>query len=251
MSSIIRRRMVSLRTFSSPAPLLDFLAPNFIRTATITTSAAARSQEANTSSTKPKPSTKPRNALTEAQQKYLERAIRVNQAGELAAVLIYAAQTPLVTRSHPYLRPLMKHMYDQEVGHFTTFNALLTKHRIRPTYMWPLWRVAASFLGWSTAALGREAAMACTEAVETTIGEHYNGQVRNLLAIMKDIEDKGEDVGEEFRQLLKDLKRIRDEEVEHLDHAIEEHAREAPAYPLLSTVIQNGCKGAIWLSERT
>lgn len=104
--------------------------------------------------------------------------LRVNHAGELAATLIYTAQTPIVARSHPQLRPLMKRMYDQEAGHFETFKALLAKHRVRPTAMYPVWKVAATVLGWSTAVMGREAAMACTEAVETEIGHHYNGQVR-------------------------------------------------------------------------
>ena len=68
----------------------------------------------------------------------------------------------------------MKHMLDQEKGHFDTFNHLLAKHRIRPTIMYPAWTVASTVLGWGTGILGREAAMACTEAVETVIGEHYD-----------------------------------------------------------------------------
>ncbi|TVY38870.1 5-demethoxyubiquinone hydroxylase, mitochondrial, partial [Lachnellula occidentalis] len=75
----------------------------------------------------PAPSSKP---LTQAQRDFLSRALRVNQTGELAAVLIYAAQTPVVAAAHPHLRPLMKHMYDQEVGHFVTWNSLLARHRV-------------------------------------------------------------------------------------------------------------------------
>ena len=144
----------------------------------------------------------------------------------------------------------MQHMYSQEAGHFSTFNALLARHRIRPTAMYPVWKVAASALGWGTAMLGREAAMACTEAVETEIGTHYNGQVRVLLAWMRDMEDKGEEVGEELRDLVGELKRIRDEELEHLDTAVEEDSREAKGWPVLNTIIRGGCRGAIWVSER-
>ena len=141
-------------------------------------------------------------------------------------------------------------MYSQEAGHFSTFNSLLAKHRIRPTAMYPIWTAAASTLGWVTGLMGREAAMACTEAVETEIGGHYNGQVRVLLSWLKEMEEKGEEVGEELRDLVNTLKRIRDEELEHLDEAVGEGAKEARPYELLNRVIRSGCKGAIWISER-
>lgn len=141
-------------------------------------------------------------------------------------------------------------MYDQEAGHFKYFNEILAKHRIRPTAMYPAWQVAATALGWTTAIMGREAAMACTEAVETEIGEHYNAQVRELLAWVKDMEDRGEEVGEELNELVKNIRRIRDEELEHLDHAVEHDAKEARPYELLTGVIRGGCRAAIWVSER-
>lgn len=144
----------------------------------------------------------------------------------------------------------MKHMYDQEAGHFSTFNALLAKHRVRPTAMYPVWTVAASVLGWGTALLGREAAMACTEAVETEIGGHYNGQVRILLDMINKMEAAGEEVGEELQDLVNKIRTIRDEELEHLDHAVDNDARQAVPHELLTGVIRAGCKGAIWVSER-
>lgn len=188
--------------------------------------------------------------LSVEQRKYLESALRVNQAGELAATRIYTAQTPGIVQSHPHLRPLMKHMYDQEAGHFDTFNKLLAKHRIRPTAMYPVWQAAASFLGWGTAMMGREAAMACTEAVETAIGDHYNGQVRELFGWMQEAKARGEEVDPELVELIDTLKRIRDEELEHLDHAIDNDAKKAQPYEPLTNVIKYGCKGAIWISER-
>lgn len=188
--------------------------------------------------------------LSNEQRKFLESALRVNHAGELAATLIYTAQTPPILRSHPHLRPLMKHMYDQEAGHFKHFNHLIAKHRIRPTAMYPVWQAAASFLGWSTGVLGREAAMACTEAVETEIGEHYNAQVRELLAWEKACAEKGEEIGEEMRSMIKEIRRIRDEELEHLDHAVENDAKEAKPYELLTGIIRAGCRGAIRITEK-
>lgn len=92
--------------------------------------------------------------------------------------------------------------------------------------------------------------MACTEAVETEIGSHYNGQIRVLLQYIRKAEEKGEDIGDEIRELMGTLKRIRDEELEHLDHALEEDAREAKGWPLLNSIVRGGCRGAIWISQR-
>lgn len=144
----------------------------------------------------------------------------------------------------------MAHMYAQEAGHFVTFNELLAKHRIRPTIMYPIWSAVSSGLGWATGVMGREAAMACTEAVETEIGGHYNGQVRVLLEMAEKMEAAGEEMGEELRELISTIRRIRDEELEHLDHAVENDAKEAKPYELLTGVIRAGCRGAIWITER-
>ncbi|GJN76319.1 hypothetical protein PLICBS_010431 [Purpureocillium lilacinum] len=201
-------------------------------------------------STEPSSSPKKRKPLTKEQREFLASALRVNQAGELAATLIYTAQTPPLVRQHPHLRPLMKHMYDQEVGHFDTFNELIRRHRVRPTALYPIWSVLATGLGWSTAVMGREAAMACTEAVETEIGGHYNNQIRVLLEMITGWEAEGYEVGDEIRQLVSTLRRIRDEELEHLDHAVEHDAKKAEPHWLLTGVIRAGCRGAIWVSER-
>ncbi|KAF2449424.1 ubiquinone biosynthesis protein CAT5 [Karstenula rhodostoma CBS 690.94] len=188
--------------------------------------------------------------LSQEQHDFLDSALRVNQAGELAAVLIYAAQTPPLLRAHPHLKGLMKHMHDQEVGHFRYFNSILAKHRIRPTAMYPVWHAAATVLGWGTAVIGKEAAMACTEAVETEIGTHYNEQVRVLLDWADKLEARGETLGEELTVLIEELRRIRDEELEHLDHAVENDSKEAKPYELLTNVIRGGCRTAIWISEK-
>ncbi|OAA57698.1 catabolite repression protein CAT5 [Cordyceps fumosorosea ARSEF 2679] len=222
----------SSRTFTSAAP-------------TLLATATSPSSSSSSSST-----SKPRKPLTPEQRAFLSSALRVNQAGELAAVLIYSAQTPPLVRAHPHLRPLMQHMHDQEAGHLATFESLLARHRVRPTALYPLWSALASGLGWTTAVLGREAAMACTEAVETEIGGHYNEQIRTLLEMVAGWEAEGCEVGPEFKELIGTLRRIRDEELEHLDHAVEHDAKKADPHWLLTGVIRAGCRGAIWVSER-
>lgn len=217
---------------------------------TFASSCIRRDQEERTPASLNKPQSERKKPLSRAQKEFLDAALRVNHAGELAATLIYTSQNPPIIKAHPHLRPLMKHMYDQEAGHFKKFNEMLAKHRIRPTAMYPVWHAAATVLGWSTGVMGREAAMACTEAVETEIGGHYNDQVKELLSWFKDMEERGEEPGEELRNLVQDIRRIRDEELEHLDHAVENDAKEANPYELLTGIIRGGCRGAIWLSER-
>ncbi|KAL2819319.1 ubiquinone biosynthesis protein COQ7-domain-containing protein [Aspergillus cavernicola] len=238
------RRCPSLSCHRAVAPLLlDFLAPSALR---------HRQYHATPSyqSTETVEAPKPKYVLNKKQREFLDSALRVNQAGELAATLIYTAQTPQVVRSHPHLRPLMKHMYDQEQGHLTTFNQLIAKHLVRPTAMYPVWEAAATFLGWSTGAMGREAAMACTEAVETEIGSHYNEQVREILLWEAEAQNRGEELDDELKDMLATLRRIRDEELEHLDHAVENDSKEAQPYDPLVDVIRLGCRTAIKISER-
>jgi ubiquinone biosynthesis monooxygenase Coq7 len=65
-------------------------------------------------------------------------------------------------------------MWDQEKKHLLVMNKLREQHGVRPTMLFEVAKVAGFGLGAVTALMGREAAMACTEAVETVIGEHYD-----------------------------------------------------------------------------
>lgn len=164
--------------------------------------------------------------------------LRVDHAGEYAAVLIYRAQRAVfeARRGREALAADMGRMEAEEQVHLDRFNALLNERRVRPTVMTPLWRLAASALGAGTALIGEKAAHACTEAVESVIGEHYEDQIA-------EIADRDPELAAVFQQ-------FRDDELAHHDHAIEQGAHEAPAYPLLSAVIKAGCKAAIRISER-
>jgi ubiquinone biosynthesis monooxygenase Coq7 len=85
--------------------------------------------------------------------------------------------------------------------------------------------------------------MACTVAVEEVIGQHYDSQIRTLLA-------DGKDGMEKHKELIKVISKFRDEELHHHDTGLEHDAEKAPMYDIVSNVIKVGCKGAIWLSER-
>jgi len=50
--------------------------------------------------------------------------------------------------------------------------------------------------------------------------------------------------------LEKIITEFRDDELEHLDTAVEHDAQQAPAHALLSAVVGWGCKGAIQVAKR-
>ncbi|XP_027218406.2 5-demethoxyubiquinone hydroxylase, mitochondrial isoform X2 [Penaeus vannamei] len=168
----------------------------------------------------------------------LERIIRVDHAGELGADRIYAGQMAVLGKTS--VGPVIQHMWDQEKEHKAKFEELIPKYRVRPTVLIPIWNVAGFALGAGTALLGKEAAMACTVAVESVITDHYNSQLRELI-------HNGE---EEHKELIEVIKKFRDDEMDHHDTGLAHDAELAPAYKTMSNVIKMGCKAAVWISER-
>ena len=164
--------------------------------------------------------------------------LRVDHAGEYAAVHIYRAQRAVFEgrSGREAIAADMAEMQGQEAVHLARFEALLNAERVRPTVMTPVWRLAALALGTGTALMGETAAHACTEAVEAVIEEHYADQIAEL---------EGRDP-----DLAAELKVFRDEELAHHDHAVDHGSRETPGYGLLSSVIKAGCRAAIKISER-
>ena len=164
--------------------------------------------------------------------------LRVDHAGEYAAVHIYRAQKAVFEgrSGKDRIAADMGEMQEQEAVHLARFEALLTAEGVRPTVMTPVWRLAAMALGAGTALMGEKAAHACTEAVESVIEEHYADQIAEL---------KDRDPA-----LAAELSAFRDEELAHHDHAVAHGSREAPGYDLLSAVIKAGCRAAIRISER-
>lgn len=112
------------------------------------------------------------NSLPEESKKLLDRIIRVDHAGEYGANQIYAGQMAVLGKTSA--GNTIQHMWDQEKDHLKKFEELIPKYRVRPTAFLPLWNVAGYALGFGSALLGKEAAMACTVAVESVITDHYN-----------------------------------------------------------------------------
>jgi ubiquinone biosynthesis monooxygenase Coq7 len=189
----------------------------------------------------------------------IDRFLRVDHAGEFGADRIYAGQLavlgPKGVGSIPFMPSmgkkvsaeetgaLIQHMWDQEKEHLAAFERLIPAHRARPSALLPFWNVAGFALGAGTALIGREAAMACTVAVESVITDHYNDQIRALVAISNELT-------EGQREILDIITKCRDEEQEHHDTGLEQDAEKAPAYTLLSNAIKAGCRAAIWITEK-
>jgi len=165
----------------------------------------------------------------------IERIIRVDQAGEYGAVRIYQGQLAVLGKGPK--GDMIRHMKEQEDVHLETFSKMVSDRRVRPTALMPLWHVAGFALGAGTALLGEKAAMACTVAVEETIDEHYQAQIKKL--------------GDDEKDLRETCAKFREEELEHRDIGYAHGAENAAGYPILSRAIKFGTKLAINLSEKT
>jgi ubiquinone biosynthesis monooxygenase Coq7 len=190
----------------------------------------------NTARSTPSPITPPRPGYG-ASHRRLEEILRVDHAGELAAVHIYKGQS-MVFKDTPKreLSEQFSHMQGEEQVHLDAFEALMREKNVRPSALSPVWRLAALGLGIGTALLGEKAAHACTEAVEDVIADHYAEQITEM-----ETTDPA---------LAARLTQFREDEIGHHDRAVDQGAREATGYPLLSALIKTGCRVAIKISEK-
>lgn len=169
-----------------------------------------------------------------SKEERLQRILRVDHAGEYGAKRIYAGQLAVLGKSPS--GDIIRHMAEQEERHLKTFDDLLNQRQVRPTILHPIWHVAGFALGAATAAMGEKAAMACTEAVEEVIDEHYAAQSAEL--------------GDDEPELKEKIEEFRAEELEHRDIARDNDAAGAPGYELLTAGVKAGSRLAIWLSTR-
>ena len=164
----------------------------------------------------------------------VERMIRVDHAGEYGAARIYDGQLAVLGRSPS--APAIRRMAEQEQGHLEAFDRLVVERGVRPTALSPLWHVAGYALGVASGLMGERAAMACTVAVETVIGDHYARQAERL--------------GDDEAELRATVEEFRADELGHRDVGLEEGAEDMAGYRPFTDVVKAGTRLAIWLSER-
>ncbi len=174
-------------------------------------------------------------SVASTEKSILDEIIRVDHAGEYGATRIYDGQIAVFGKNSK-IGKTIQHMADQEQEHIEKFNELIIEKRVRPTALLPLWNVAGFTLGAGTALIGEKAAMACTVAVEKVIGEHYREQQE----LLEDDE----------KELKKTIAKFEKDELEHHDIGLEYGAEKAPAYKVMTKVIEIGCKTAIAISKK-
>lgn len=162
------------------------------------------------------------------------RILRVNHGGEHGAISIYSAQILMARLRAPDLLSFLREARAHERTHRSRFRALMPARDARPCRLMWIWAIGGSVLGLLTGLLGREAILACTEAVEETVHRHLDDQIRW---------SAGRDEG--LRRVVED---IRVEEQDHIRYAVEQ--RRGRGLRWLEAVIGGATEALIWISTR-
>ncbi|RYG08021.1 MAG: demethoxyubiquinone hydroxylase family protein [Caulobacteraceae bacterium] len=162
------------------------------------------------------------------------RILRVNHGGEHGAINIYSVQIVAARLRAPDLLPFLREALEHERTHRRRFRALMPIREAKPCRMMWIWGVGGAVLGLATGLLGREAILACTEAVEKTVHRHLDDQIRWA---------EGRD--DEMGRVISD---IRVEEAAHIDWAVG-HRRNR-GFRWLESLISAATEALIWISTR-
>ena len=163
----------------------------------------------------------------------VEEMVRVNHAGEYGAMRIYAGQLFVLGNDRT-----IEHMAGQEKEHFNAFQKIIIERKIRPSFLQPLWHVGGFAMGALTAFIGRNAAHACTVAVENVIDKHYQEQLLDV-ALNDDTE------------LKNIILKCHQDECEHRDTAINESGEDLELnYPILTNIIKTIAQCSINIAKR-
>ena len=92
------------------------------------------------------------------------------------------------------------------------------------------------FLGFSTALLGKKAAMLCTASVEEVIEDHYQNQLKKI--------------GNDEEELKANIEKFRSDEIDHKNIAYQSGATNKGLYSIMDKVIKTGSRIAITISEK-
>lgn len=169
--------------------------------------------------------------------KNIQQMIRVNQAGEFGAKRIYEG---MIDYASPSEKPVLEHMLAQEKEHLREFNQLMIEHKVRPTFLQPLWYMGGYLMGAVTARIDPKIAHACTIAVEDVIEKHYQEQ----LDVLQTVDDS------RFEHLKNTIARFRAEELEHHETATHQGGNEHPLSKPVHKLVRKITKCAIFLSKR-
>ncbi|ABD45847.1 demethoxyubiquinone hydroxylase family protein [Neorickettsia sennetsu] len=168
----------------------------------------------------------------------IERILRVNHAGESAAVYIYRGQLRGL-KNNPEKRELIYEMMKTEQKHLQFFHSQIIQLRARPTILLGVWKGIAFGVGYLSAKAGIQVAMSCTAAIEDTIDRHYQKQIKFLTKVKPN-----------EPQLLEKIVQFHQEEVEHKDIGLANEAKKAPFHSIITGVVSLGCRVGIFIAEK-
>ena len=176
--------------------------------------------------------------MKKTNKKKIEEFIRVDHAGERGAIKIYEGQLLALNTfvKDENLKKTIEKMKQHEKEHLDFFSKEIKKRKIKPTKLLPLWDVLSVGLGFSSAMMGKKAAMLCTASVEEVIDKHYQNQINQLHSNEKVLKEK--------------IKKFRDDELHHKNIAYENGASKEGLYLILDKIIKTGSKVAISISEK-
>ena len=176
--------------------------------------------------------------MNKTDKKTLEEIIRVDHAGERGAIKIYEGQLLALKtfKQDDELKRKIEDMREHEKEHFEFFDKEIQKRNIKPTKLLPLWDLMGITLGFSTAMMGKKAAMLCTASVEEVIDGHYKDQTYKL--------------GKDEEELKKKIMKFRQDELDHKDIAYDNGATKKGLFGILDKVIKTSSRIAITISEK-
>lgn len=184
-------------------------------------------------------------------QRKIDEVIRVDHAGEVAAVRIAKYQLYCMSPLNDAV-PIVEEILQDELVHRRVMNQLAERHGVRTTILDPFFRLGALAMGAGTAILGKEAMMCCHAAVEITIYDHYNDQLRELETLEEQLSaaKESETEKEAWVDVKNYIARFRDEEKHHQELGENNGYENAPAFPLLYNGIRLACKVGVALAKR-
>lgn len=181
--------------------------------------------------------------LSRQRHSVLDKMLRVDHAGELGADRIYHGQC-FVLNKDPKYAPIIQKMWNQEKEHLEEMEYMNLKYRTRKSLLEPFWSIGGFIMGSATALIGPKTAMTCTEAVEKVITQHYNDQIREILA-------EGDAIDSQY--ILDKLSKFRDDEQHHHDTAHEHNSAEQGQVnqsTTLNQAIDSICRASIKIAEK-
>jgi ubiquinone biosynthesis monooxygenase Coq7 len=166
----------------------------------------------------------------------IRRILRVNHAGEHAAISIYGAQIAVARVIAPDLLAWLEETRRHEIRHRRLFREAMPARDARPCHLPLLWAAGGAALGFATALLGRTGIMVCTAAVERTVHHHLNEQIAYL-----------EQCDPELGRIIASVKV---EEDQHLAHAEARHDPERALARAVGRFVVMTTDALIWLATR-